>query len=358
MAFGLYIHIPYCKSRCGYCNFYTCGGHNSVPQNYVDALCAEIKRHGASAPATLYFGGGTPSLLSGEQVEQLVAAANPAVGAEVTLEVNPATADEAKLSAFKNVGVNRLSIGVQSADDAILRTLGRTHSAAEARHTFALAKAAGFTNISGDIIVGAPGDSEKTLEQTIELIVQGGATHVSAYMLKIEEGTPFFEQPPAGVPSNDGLAALYTFAAAQLKMRGFDQYEISNFAKSGFEGQHNLMYWDCENYLGIGPAAHSCMDGRRFYYKNDTAAFIESAQSAIVQDGELTAQDYIMLQLRLAGGLNFAALHSRFHYTFSASDMAFFEQLAAGGLCTLSGDSVALTPKGMLVENAILARLI
>lgn len=357
MSFGLYLHIPYCASKCRYCDFYSKGGSGGVPEEYITALLREMARHSAVGASTVYFGGGTPSLLNSSQVARLLQAAAPARGAEITLEANPDSLTQEKLEGYLEAGVNRLSIGVQSASDAQLRLLGRTHTASEAAQSFAMAKAAGFQNISGDIMLALPGEGESAFLQTLALIEQGGASHISCYLLKIEENTYFGRHRPAGLPDDDEAAALYLFAAAELEKHGYRQYEISNFARPAFESRHNLLYWNCENYLGLGPAAYSCMDGRRFHYPADLPAFVARI-APVVQDGVLDAEDYIMLQLRLAKGLNLALCREMWGSALSEKALKKIPLLQKAGYCHFENDLLRLTPAGMVVQNAILAELL
>lgn len=245
MSLGLYLHIPYCFSKCRYCDFYSHPGERGVPDAYVEALLRELSRFAPEAPLqpdTLYFGGGTPSLLRPEQAKRLIDAARPMPGAEITLEANPETVTEESLAGFREAGVNRISFGVQSARDTQLRTLGRPHTAKQARAAFAAAQRAGFTNISGDIMLALPHYTEAEFDETLELIEGGGATHISAYLLKIEPDSAFGKHPPEGLPTGDEAADFYLYAVEQLEHHGYKQYEISNFAKPGYEGRHNLIY--------------------------------------------------------------------------------------------------------------------
>lgn len=357
MSFGLYYHIPYCFSRCRYCDFYAAGGQRGVPDAYIDALLRELHRHTLPGPPdTVYFGGGTPSLLTPAQARRLIEAAAPRPGAEITLEANPETVDEERLRGFRDAGVNRLSLGVQSASDAQLRTLGRPHNAAQARAAFDAARQAGFANISGDIMLALPHYTRAEFDQTLALIQEGGAQHISAYLLKIEPGSAFGRRPPEGLPDPDQAADFYLYAVEQLARAGYRQYEISSFARPGFEGQHNRIYWDCGDYLGLGPAAHSCMGNQRFYYPPDTAAFI--AGSDPVPDGVCGAEDYLILQLRLADGLDLAEYRRRGGAEFTAHQQAFLEHCARAGYLTLTPDHISLTPLGMIVQNSILEELI
>ena len=360
LSFGLYFHIPYCFSRCRYCDFYAAGASRAVPDAYVDALLRELGRHALPAPPdTVYFGGGTPSLLAPRQVERLLEAAAPRAGAEVTLEANPETVTLDSLRGYRAAGVNRLSVGVQSARDDQLRRLGRPHTAAEAAAALELARRAGFDNVSGDIMLALPHYSRAEFDETLALIQDGGARHISAYLLKIEPGSAFGKRPPDGLPDPDAAAGFYLYAVERLAAAGYRQYEISSFAQPGFEGRHNRLYWDCQDYLGIGPAAHSCMGGRRFYYPADTAAFIAGSDAAApVPDGVCDAEDYLILQLRLASGLDLAAYRRRGGAAFTARQRAFLARCADAGYLTLTPDRLTLTPLGMIVQNSILEELI
>lgn len=356
MGFGLYLHIPYCLAKCRYCDFYSAGASRAVPDEYVNALIARMAAMCPGRPDTVYFGGGTPSLLSPAQVSRLLKAAHPLPGAEVTLEANPETVDEAKLAGFRAAGVNRLSLGVQTADDASLARLGRPHTAAQSRAALAAARAAGFANITGDIMLALPHYTRGEFDRTLALLTEGGAVHISAYLLKIEPGTVFGKNPPPGLPDEDEAADFYLYAVEQLAKAGYAQYEISNFARPGFEGRHNLIYWDCRDYLGLGPAAASCMEGRRFSFGRSTRDFLAGA--APTPEGECTGTDYIMLRLRLAEGLRLSLLKARYGLVFDEARLAFLRRCVAAGYAVFDGDRLALTPRGMLVQNSILTELL
>lgn len=359
MAFGVYLHIPYCRSKCNYCDFYSKGGADRVPEEYIWALLREMGRFsncdcGRLQPDTVYFGGGTPSLLTPAQVARLLDELCPMPAAEITLEANPDTVTEEALAGYRAAGVNRLSFGVQSADDRQLGRLGRIHTADGARRALAMAKKAGFTNISGDIMLALPGYTKEEFDRTLDLLAEGGVTHISSYLLKIEPGTPFGQKPPENLPDPDAAADLYLYAVEQLEKAGFAQYEISNFARPGFESRHNLIYWEMGDYLGLGPAAYSCMGGERFHYPPDLDAFI-SRIGPTVPDGKTDAEEYIMLQLRLCHGLSLAELARKWHYTLTDRQKARLRALEKAGYCTLTEDRLTLTPGGLLVQNAILA---
>lgn len=361
MAFGVYLHIPYCGSKCRYCDFYSMGKSTGVPDEYISALLREIARFtncdcNSLRPDTLYFGGGTPSLLTASQVARLIDAVNPVAGAEITLEANPGTVTLQSLAGYRAAGVNRLSVGVQSASNAQLLRLGRSHSADDAKQALHLAKKAGFTNLSGDIMLALPDYTHKEFDETLALLTQGGVSHVSCYLLKIEPGTPFGKNPPKGLPSEDEAADFYLYAVERLAAEGFAQYEISNFAKPGCESRHNLVYWQMSDYLGIGPAAYSCMGGERFHYSAELASFI-SRPALSVQDGKADAEEYIMLSLRLSEGLSLEELSRRYGITLTQMQLKKIALYEKSGLCRLFQGVLTLTPKGMLVQNSILTEL-
>lgn len=354
--FGIYLHIPYCPAKCRYCDFYSAPGHRGVPQAYVDALLRELGRN-TRRPDTVYFGGGTPGLLSPAQTEQLLSAAAPLPGAEITLETNPDAVTPERLAGFRQAGVNRLSLGVQSARDAQLRRLGRTHTAAAAAAALKAAREAGFPDVCGDIMLALPHYSREEFDETLSLLKEGGCTHISAYLLKVEPGTAFDRFPPQGLPNADEAADFYLYACRRLEQEGYRQYEISNFARPGHEGRHNLLYWNCEEYLGIGPAAHSCIGGVRRFWPADTGAFLAGTLRE-QEEGVCDAEDYLLMQLRLTGGLRLQDYHDRGGAPFDRRRLRFLEQCVRHGYARFDGSVLALTPAGMVVQNAILEELI
>lgn len=353
---GLYLHIPYCLAKCYYCDFYSMGGSRCVPDEYLNALLREMHRLEGRRPDTLYFGGGTPSLLTPAQVEKLIHAANPKSGAEITLEANPETVTFERLTGFYAAGVNRISFGVQSAHNAQLQALGRPHTAQQAQQALFWAKKAGFRNISGDIMMALPRYSCREFDDTLSLLQQGGCTHISAYLLKIEPHTVFGKCPPAGLPTPDEAADFYLYAVSQLEKHGYRQYEISNFAKPGYEGQHNLLYWNCEDYLGLGPGAHSCMHKKRFYWPNNTHDFV--AGCSPVQDGGCDAEDYLIMRLRLCSGLSLTKWKQLWGGSLTGAQMDFINHCVKAGYAVFDGETLALTPAGLIVQNSILEELI
>ena len=351
MTIGLYIHIPFCRKKCNYCDFYSVGGADSVPAEYIAALKREITAHQPFACATVYFGGGTPSLLSPQQVSEILSWLDIVPGAEITLEANPDTLSYEKLAGFRSAGVNRLSIGVQTVYNSSLQTLGRIHDADKAALAFKNAKAAGFENISGDLMIGLDNYSYDEMFATIDFLKEAGATHISAYMLKIEEGTPFYYDTPKNLADEEQMADYYLAACKRLADYGYSQYEISNFCLPDYHSRHNTIYWKLEDYLGIGPGAHSCMAGQRFYYPRDLKTFI--AEGKTVADGTVDADDYIMLSLRLASGLNFETLKEKWSLVPNDYVKRKLEIYKNGGFIEYDGTTVSLTPQGFLAENII-----
>ena len=351
MNIGLYIHIPFCRKKCNYCDFYSIGGADAVPAEYIGAVRREIALYQPFTAATVYFGGGTPSLLAPHQVADILSAIDIRPGAEITLEANPDTLTPEKLAGYRAAGVNRLSVGVQTVYNSSLVSLGRIHDADKAALAFRWAKEAGFENISGDLMIGLDNYSYEEMYATIDFLKNRGATHISAYMLKIEEGTPFYYDTPKNLADEDRMADYYLAACKKLEELGYQQYEISNFCLPGYHSRHNTIYWRLEDYLGIGPGAHSCMDGKRFYYPRDLSAFIAAGNT--VQDGTVDADDYIMLSLRLQSGLDFSQLESKFHLTPNDYVKRKLEIYAKQGFVCYDGNTVSLTPAGFLAENVI-----
>ncbi len=326
---------------------------------YVSALCASLRAAAADAADyavdTVYFGGGTPSLLGAERLAALLRTVTDsfsvAPDAEITFEANPESArDESALRALRRAGFNRVSLGMQSADDSELRALGRVHTACDTDAAVAAARRAGFTNFSLDLIYGLPAQTRKRWRETLEAALALAPEHLSCYALKLEPGTPLFRARPA-LPDDDAQAEMYLDAVALLAERGFVQYEISNFSRPGHESRHNLKYWTLGEYLGFGPGAHSDFGGRRFAVSRDLDAFIEG-KAAFGEDAAISprerASERVMLGLRLTRGL-------------PADEFAGAEpvlrECAAHGLAALADGRWRLTPEGFLVSNEIILRV-
>lgn len=352
---GLYIHVPFCRRKCAYCDFYSLSGCEDIIPDHVNAVIRNIKAQGRRYD-TVYFGGGTPSLLSGAQIYDILNAADIANGAEISAECNPDSADAGKLSELRAAGINRLSVGIQSFDDRELAALGRLHSASQAENAIKNARKAGFENISADLMLGIPYQSIGSLRRNIRLLSELEATHVSAYMLKIEENTPLAADREliSAAADGDEAADFYLEAVSLLEKAGFYQYEISNFSRKGFECRHNLKYWRCEDYIGIGPSAHSCADGKRSFVPNDLTDFIgrDVQKTVVTDDMPCTASEKIMLALRLTEGLELSDTGENADRILRAA-----MPLAEHGFLTLNGGRLALTVKGFLVSNEIICRL-
>lgn len=359
---GLYIHIPFCKSKCPYCDFYSSVKKGDLPELYTSALVKYIgvwqEKLNRKAD-TLYIGGGTPSLLGGKKIAQIIEAAK-VFGSfdEVTVECNPSCVEDDFFKMIAASGANRISLGLQSAVESERKALGRLSGRKEIEKRIREARDAGIENISVDVMLGIPNQTKSSFEQTLDFCVSCGAKHISAYMLKIEEGTYFYKnRSKLDLPDDDFTADLYLHMVMRLESAGFMQYEISNFSLPGFESRHNLKYWNCEEYLGIGPAAHSFIDGKRFYYERDTDAFIKGAKP--VPDGEGGgAEEYIMLRLRLKSGIDFNVVKAKYPGADTETMKEKAEFLSKNGFAQITEDGFHLTPEGFLISNEIIEKMI
>ncbi len=358
---GLYIHIPFCNGKCPYCDFYSAAPDDKTVKAYVERVCEKLTAENRIYD-TVYFGGGTPSLIGSQNIAKILSCVNRTPDCEVTLECNPSDTGAVN-SAFDfelvaKSGVNRISMGLQSANDAERKALGRRGGCDDVERAIARAKKAGISNISLDLMLGVPNQTAESLKKSIEFCKNSGAKHVSAYILKIEEGTPFHRIKNSLIlPDEDETCDLYLLAVSELEKAGFCQYEISNFSQKGHESRHNLKYWRCEEYLGIGAAAHSFADGRRFYYERSTADFINGAMP--VDDGEGgSEEEYIMLALRLTEGLIFKEYEKRFGKEISDLIIAKAKMLEKHGLVKVTDRNISITPNGFLVSNSIISELI
>ena len=368
---GLYIHIPFCVSKCPYCDFHSSAIGTPLQVQtrldaYTDALLSSMKRWAERLPVTadtLYFGGGTPSLMGGARLAKVVAEAQRLFGlrnAEITMEANPADDLVDTLSAFAAAGGNRLSLGMQSAVAAELALLGRRHTPADVARTVADARRAGIDNISLDVMLGIGGQTLASACRSVDVAAELGATHLSAYLLKIEPNTPYGAQPPADLPSEDETVDLYLAAFERMEYHGYRQYEISNAALPGRESCHNLKYWLSDPYLGIGPAASSCVGGKRFTYPRDTAAFIagcEPEEDPCEGAAVGSPEEYALLRLRLAEGLSMEEFAARFGKTLPVEWIRNASALPAQ-LVEVNSEKIRLTREGFLLSNSIISRII
>lgn len=361
---GLYLHVPFCRSKCPYCDFYSMRADAAQTDAYVTALRRKISESAETLQRkadTLYIGGGTPSVLGADCLKALVIQAKTdflTEDAEITVECNPYGLSPAFFAILAEAGVNRISLGLQSAVDSERRALGRLSDADTVRTAVLSAQKAGILNISLDVMLGIPHQTTQTLAETLDFCLSLGVPHLSAYILKIEAGTPFEKRRDAlALPDDDQTADLYLQLCETLTQNGILQYEISNFARPGFESRHNLKYWHCEEYLGLGPAAHSFLDGRRFYYPRDLQGFLDGKLP--VPDG--TGGDfteYAMLALRLCEGLSEEKVQNRFGHGIPQEMRSRAATLAAHGLLLADDGGIRLTRTGFLVSNAVLAELL
>lgn len=359
---GIYIHIPFCKSKCPYCDFYSMKMQSGSAEQYTAAMTEIIKsqkeKYQLSAD-TLYIGGGTPSLIGAENISRIVTAAKVFGDFdEITVECNPSCVEEDFFKKVSSSGVNRISLGLQSAVDSERRSLGRLAGIKEAEKCIADAKNAGIKNISLDVMIGIPNQTEKSLDETLRFCAESGVTHISAYMLKLEENTFFYKNSQnLNLPDEDFTADAYLRMVSFLESREFFQYEISNFAREGFESRHNLKYWNGDEYLGIGPAAHSFIGGKRFYYPRDIECFINGGEP--VSDGEGGGvEEYIMLGLRLKKGILYDEVARRGRSDIIEALEKEAVSYAENGLAEKSGNGFYLTPRGFLVSNAIIGNVL
>ena len=367
---GLYLHVPFCAAKCAYCDFY------SLPrgQERMDAYTAAVCRHLAEAAPqadrhrvdTVYFGGGTPSSLGPKRLLVLLGAVKKryrlAGDAEITLEANPDSAgDWRALRALRRAGFNRISLGVQSSDDAILRQIGRVHTWEQACQASRAVRRAGFDNFSLDLIYGLPGQTMAVWRQTLSDALSLSPEHISAYGLKLEPGTPLYQRRESlPLPDDDLQADMYLYAVDFLAENGYEQYEISNFAKPGRASRHNLKYWRMEEYAGFGPGAHSDWGGVRYAYERDLDGYLAGelrlSESSQIPPRE-RAQEYIMLSLRTTEGVSRREVEYRYRRSFAPLE-ALFQAYAAHGLAQTTDGGWRLTPRGFLVSNRIIAELL
>lgn len=374
MKGSLYIHVPFCLRKCAYCDFYSLPDQLSLKEAYVKTVCEELTLQAASFDMTevhsIYFGGGTPTLLTGHEVKEILRTVftvyHICPDAEITMEGNPGTLTEANLTAYLEAGVNRLSLGVQSFDPGELSMLGRIHTPEEAEHAVNSARKAGFKNLNLDLMYGLPGQRADGFERTLRRAVSLTPEHLSCYSLIVEPGTPLavrIEQnqvPP--LPGEETILEMEETMKTLLREQGFHRYEVSNYAREGFESRHNLTYWECEPYLGIGPAAHSCIGNRRFYCPDDLKKWLQGPSTErYLEEGDNQESDRrferVMMGFRMTRGVDLA----RFWEDFGARPERFWpktlSEMKKMNMVREQDGRLALTETGMDVMNYWLVKM-
>lgn len=325
-------------------------------------LClSEFKEKVKDEIDTVYFGGGTPSVFSGERIEKVIECIREnytvTSDAEITVECNPSSVDENLVQRLKKCGVNRISMGMQSAVENERHSLGRISGKDDVKRALKLFKAAGIDNISLDLMLGIPYQTKESLKESLDFLLESKVRHISAYILKIEQNTPFSLNPPP-LPDEDEVCELYLYACEYLEKNGFEHYEISNFALHGFESRHNLKYWNCEEYLGIGPSAHSFLNKERFFFERDFEAFLTKRETIFDGYGA-DEEEYIMLALRLSKGLTKEGYYKRFKKDIPEKVKEQSRKLSRTGLVKINADGdIKLTDEGFLLSNSIIVQLL
>ena len=372
---GLYIHVPFCRSKCQYCDFYslTTKDDNMI-DGYLDAICDHIKEAGALAPNykvdSVYFGGGTPTFFGAEGMAIIMTTIrrnfDVVPDAEITFEANPDSISDKLLRRLYAEGFNRVSLGIQTDNDDLLRKLGRPHNYAQAVSAFHRIRKAGFRNVSVDLIYGLPGQSLHDWNETLDHVLMLNPEHISCYGLKVEEGTPLYDYKDfANLPDDDTQADMYLAAVELLRGRGFRQYEISNFCRKGLVSRHNMKYWVGGEYLGFGPSASSDFAGKRFTLVRDLAAYIKGIREGgevmeEIQEIPLRerAGEYLMLRLRTSTGILAAEYEKLFLLPFAPLEDVMQKHGNLGYAVKNEDGRWALTPKGYLISNTIISDLL
>lgn len=368
---GLYVHIPFCLKKCNYCDFCSYSDLDfSVRMAYVDALMREIRGYQKEQKTevdTIFFGGGTPSLLEPREFNAICDAIwetfHVTLDAEFSIEANPKTLTEEKLSCFVARGVDRISMGLQSIHENELKILGRIHNFEDFKKSYSMVLDCGISNVGVDLMYGIPNQTVESFRETLDEVISLSPKHISAYSLILEEGTPLSKmQEELSFPSEDEECEMYELACERLSKCGYTHYEISNYSKPGFESRHNLKYWENKDFIGVGAAAYSCFGGRRYgnfsglreYLSENPTQYITEE----VHDSAASAYEFVMLGLRLKRGISLSEYKSLYKTDFligRREKISFFQK---NGYLTFDGDRIALTEKGFYVSNAILSDLL
>ena len=369
---GVYIHVPFCKKKCNYCDFYSVKWDDEWENKYIEAVINEIQGYKEMLGNdyfvdTIFFGGGTPTIVKPSNLKRILKGIENILeidqDAEISMEANPNTLTDENLNEYKEAGINRLSIGIQSLNDVILNKIGRIHNSTEALQAIDRAKKHGFENINADVMFNIPGMTIANIEDTLTKIMGKDIKHISFYSLKLEKGTPMFimeEKNMITMPDEDEERDMYYNGRDVMKKNNLFQYEISNFAVKGFECRHNLKYWNQEEYIGIGPSAHSFLNSMRYSNPSDLNLYCEGAETGTfnrivqeVMDFNDLMFEYIMLRLRLTEGLNSIDFKNKFNVDFYEKYSKQAEYLTENKLIEFNGDFVKLTEKGMDISNFV-----
>ncbi|PWK08387.1 oxygen-independent coproporphyrinogen-3 oxidase [Tumebacillus permanentifrigoris] len=373
---SLYVHIPFCASKCYYCDFNSYVSTSDVMDRYLDGLDRELEAVSAAylhkPLQTVFFGGGTPTIFDARQSERMMEMLHRhfkmADGVEISVESNPGTVDLEKLRVLKDGGVNRLSFGVQSFDNDLLVKLGRLHDRDAVYRSWELARQAGFQSINLDLMFGLPGQTVETLEGTLKALIELGPEHVSAYSLKVEEGTPFYTWYERGkliLPHEDEEVQMYHLVMDTFRANGYDMYEISNYAKPGHRSRHNQVYWRNEPYMATGSGAHGYVDGVRYVNQKDVPQYISttvSGERPVTEteaiDEAIQREDTMILGLRLIEGVTFERFRARHGTEMLDVFAAPIRKYEARGLLTVDETGVRLTEQGIFLANEVFAEFL
>lgn len=368
---ALYIHIPFCKSKCIYCDFASYPNRLDCCGSYLNAIKDELSGWRETLRDyevhTLFIGGGTPTLLSGEDIAGILGHVRSVVpirsDAEITMEANPGTTTPEQLRICRRAGVNRISFGAQSMDDALLKKLGRIHTAQEIREAVCMAREAGFDNLSLDLMYALPGQTPELWLNTLEEAVELKPDHISAYSLIVEEGTPMFdlvEQEKVELPDDDAVVEMQRAAIDLLGAAGYHRYEISNYAKPGRACRHNIVYWDRGEYLGIGCAAHSLMNGERFENPRELGEYLSGVRrcDAVKLTREDEMEETLMLATRMTRGMNLADYREKFGVDFEKTHQKSIRRMNDLGLIEIADGFLRLTRSGLELQNAVVVELL
>lgn len=368
---ALYLHIPFCRSKCVYCDFASYPNSESRIEPYLTALREELDGWRPALQnyelATMFIGGGTPSILAGDQIADLMEAVRGAVsvrpGAEITMEANPGTTSPDQLRTCRRAGVNRISFGAQAMNDGLLKGLGRIHTAAEVAEAVRMARDAGFDNLSLDLMYALPGQTMELWLDTLDRAAALNPDHISAYSLIVEEGTPMFDLAQSGkvsLPDDDLTIDMQRAAIDRLEAEGYRRYEISNYARAGRECRHNIAYWQRGEYLGLGCAAHSLMNGERFENPRSLADYLAGVRrcEAVRLTREDAMEETLMLATRMTEGMSLEGYRREFGVDFAADHQRTIDRLRSLGLIEIENGFLRLTRSGLEVQNAVVVELL